>query len=1016
MTASALIDKPRLFRAYGKAKREMGLLPGYAARFAAFEQDLERNLSRLLTRTEDGQWFDKIAPGLPRIWPKRATTDRSTKIAVHVGDDAARTIDRLTIRIGIQATVEFAIMETIWLETFGLAVESLLSRACLSNRLKAIQKPNNQREPAERRLYEPYSIGFRAFRQAPIRTAIRTLKNGTPCVLVATDIKSFYDRIDPRFLLSDAFINRVVQSARRSYASFNRAQFKTATRSLLCAYRRFWAASKYWVPISNESIGIPTGCLTAPLIASAALAQLDEYLSTRATHHWRYVDDFVLLSTNAEHQTLSPVDLLRALFPTAGVRHDQDDTFAIELDSRRLGVNGSKLELVSTKTKVFFLRGTAGREYLRLVASDLSKVQSERRWLLAMDKETLAGAGVKVADGGEPPIHTLREADQIQLERFSSSLALARLADVIGLLDNGERITLLRDRLRHLSRVAKDPVAWTELTTAVYGMLMLCLVAGAEVEASRITHDLLDSWARVTPSKTTLLWNDLPMRNQRAYRLLLVSLKQQLIDSIYRSGRPELPWTAQLCDAVYAGGGRGFGQVARRIAVADLAYLRPQLDSRARENVWNAISIPKAVQRCAQMLPAALRDNIQRALRILAPDFYPADGVKLAAVYLMTRPPEYHDVALDCVKEGIPPDRVHSVVNALRGTRYSDSGARPALHHQGSDELGVDAVITDFEKWQNSMRSPRTAERILALIFKVGAGDPLPDPLFIVGNVPTDEKYAGLAAQGSPSLTAERFERISHVFDDAIERRRRHRGPALLVLPELAVPRSLAPLLVSRAVRNDLGLLMGLEYLQVGNKLVNEALLVAPTTVGRVAPFSWSKRFPADIEGIELHRMKTSIVAAPWTGGRRLVVRTPYGDITTLICSELLEPQLMSQVFGRANVVLVPAWNKDVASFEHLARASALRLHAFVCVANNATYSDCRIVGPHKERWAQDVARLVERDASTCVSAVLPLSLLIDFHTEARKNGPHTCADNKFWKPIPPGFCYPETPSPPETD
>jgi len=108
----------------------------------------------------------------------------------------------------------------------------------------------------------------------------------------------------------------------------------------------------------------------------------------------------------------------------------------------------------------------------------------------------------------------------------------------------------------------------------------------------------------------------------------------------------------------------------------------------------------------------------------------------------------------------------------------------------------------------------------------------------------------------------------------------------------------------------------------------------------------------------------------------RTVVRTDFGNLSVLICSELLESQRVADLLGRVELVLVPSWNTDTASYDHLIQSVGMHLHAVIAVANNGHYSDCRAWAPRQLRWQRDLCRLIERDVNSIVTVDVPLGSL----------------------------------------
>src|SRR5262249_13105643 len=118
---------------------------------------------------------------------------------------------------------------------------------------------------------------------------------------------------------------------------------------------------------------------------------------------------------------------------------------------------------------------------------------------------------------------------------------------------------------------------------------------------------------------------------------------------------------------------------------------------------------------------------------------------------------------------------------------------------------------------------------------------------------------------------------------------------------------------------------------------------------------------------------------------------------------EILEATALSVLSGHIELLLVPSWNGDTASFDYISHATAsLLVHAFVCVANNAEASDSRIVGPIKEpRHEREWCRLVHRGENQVLWGDLPIGELRLIH-----NGRGFPVPDRDYRPLPPGWVF----------
>ena len=94
----------------------------------------------------------------------------------------------------------------------------------------------------------------------------------------------------------------------------------------------------------------------------------------------------------------------------------------------------------------------------------------------------------------------------------------------------------------------------------------------------------------------------------------------------------------------------------------------------------------------------------------------------------------------------------------------------------------------------------------------------------------------------------------------------------------------------------------------------------------------------------------------------------------------------------------MPAWNKDVKTFNALVMASALDLHAYVALCNNGEYGDTRLRGPMAEEHERDVVQLKGGDNDYWVVGSVDVNAIRRFQA-----GSPASVDPNY-KPLPVGF------------
>ena len=324
-------------------------------------------------------------------------------------------------------------------------------------------------------------------------------------------------------------------------------------------------------------------------------------------------------------------------------------------------------------------------------------------------------------------------------------------------------------------------------------------------------------------------------------------------------------------------------------------------------------------------------------------------------------------------------ERLLSWVNAIRGTQYRDP---------------VGSVLDD-----RTVKIPPTSRP---------EGGATGDPQLILGNLVCSSDYYDGAANrrngsltGRPVLNARRLRGVAETLARATERAREHQdGESLVILPELALPRAWFREVATYVTRHGgFGLIVGLEYLHDRSSpiVLNQAYAVIPGPFRSAATWPWTKGHPAREEEVELRRRGLSYRPHNEAAHQgRIVIDSPYGRVSVLICSELIETRRVADLLTRVEVVAVPSWNRDTFSYDHLMRTAGLQLNAIVGIANNGYYSDCRAWAPRAVRWQRDLCRLIERGVDGVIGVRIPLASLRAWRA-GNGNG---------WRALPPDWSW----------
>ncbi|MDP2305531.1 MAG: hypothetical protein Q8P18_05850 [Pseudomonadota bacterium] len=945
--------------------------------FARFEQKLADELRLLAARAYSPKTlFRGLDPGKVWVRPKaivrpQAAQDGSSFVTVpeHAHDHQ---IASMTVRVLLEPSPEFATCEIIWLRAFGPALDTMLSPGCLGSRLDLKDDP-----PAipisGRRAYQYWAPAYRQFRANAISTAKWCLNNGSRrCVLSTLDLTSYYDNIDPSFLLRPEFISEVGVRAAAKGVDFNPREYADATAGLLDAYGRFWAKVTRVVGVKREK-GIPIGSLTARTVSNLALLELDRHVLSRpgVRYYARYVDDILAVEQPEGDNDCPPREAVSRLVPLDALR--STDTRYV-LDAAALKRPGSEFIVQTSKLRVFDLNGEQGLEYLIAVEAEMQRVSSERQrflepWGEALDQTVVASPNAE-------PIRALREADALSLRKLAVGTVSDKVATAAAMLSREEARRFSRTYLGKAGRLATDWSRWVDLIDVSLRILGSALVSGDKETANEVIGAILTRSASLEDGNGDgfkVCWGVSELSSDGARKKLREWVEEQLVEVICGATPFETSgFTIDGVEALVAGvrlrertlGTRALLTRARLLAEADLRLADRETDQiigtpRSAMAAPHLLAIQAELSTDPEFLRRApgIEEFLDACRAISDPIYGRAMAVELL---LVSRPPTYVDVLFRWLRAERDVDALLGLVNAVRGTRYRSI---PMTHAENRILVSPPRGTSDSSG-------------------EVGGTK------IVLGNLCTDESWWAPSLT-NPVLTFERQRRLARVINEAIyAAKRAHGRPTLLVLPELSLPRRWLRQVCAHLSRSEpaLSLVAGLEYDVIGNSVYNEAIAFVPRPFFSAAGWIWTKRRPAHHEGPELVRHAHSF-ATRGASRRFDVMWTEHGAFIPLICSELLEVDTRSRLLGKVDLVLVPAWNQDTTSFESLVHSAALELHCFIAVANNGVFSDCRVRGPFSEGWQREVCRLNSRGENEIVSAELPVGLLREYREDPRTYG-----------------------------
>ena len=210
----------------------------------------------------------------------------------------------------------------------------------------------------------------------------------------------------------------------------------------------------------------------------------------------------------------------------------------------------------------------------------------------------------------------------------------------------------------------------------------------------------------------------------------------------------------------------------------------------------------------------------------------------------------------------------------------------------------------------------------------------------------------------SPNLSYDRLQKIFDILNLSIKDK--NQKPDLLIFPEVSIPYAWIHLMARFAKKNDIGLIFGVEHINIKNKVSNYTCVMLPfkidTHISLFVNFDLKRHYaPAEILDIE--------------GNRHLKINSSCSDkppqlynwrntiFSTLNCYELTNINLRAKLVGKIDFLVAIEYNKDINHFSNIIESASRDIHCYMIQVNTSDYGDSRITQPTKTE-IKDIAKI----------------------------------------------------------
>lgn len=1010
------VEIERLYLAYRKAKAERfyerehpGLLE-----LSLYEEDLVGNLKSLQKRLAAGDnriWTQSEFLGTYGYLPKSVTVaeaSRNELITIHSSSEEQWDADNLSRKASIDFrlvgfhSVDFHVVSALWLMDVGVQFDSALGSSCFGSRMKVVRGKRPRVNDKAIGLFKSYSVGFRQWREGGLKAAGAALGSDQSIAAVTADLRKFYHRTAPAFILNERFLAEAGVDLTTQQRKF--------TQNLLAAMAA-WAKQ---TPDHRKAPAstLPVGLSASRTIANVALLEFDRFVEQELEplFYGRYVDDVILVLRNAKKWRTAEdvwshiIERSKGIVVRGSERGEDgkdDAVFRLNL----AGLESSDLVFAGKKQKVFLLKGSSGRTHLNSIRETVTRRTSEWRLLpeLPENAASLMQDFIQSSDDWSEDADHLRKSDSLSIRRLSFAIRLRNLEGV----DRAIPPTQWVNQRRVFFEIVHDyVVAPRQLPVyAPYIPRLIGLAASARdwSQVERLLKRLFAvfDWLEKHHSEhAAKIANCQEFVFRRCTEAFLAASKPQP-----EASSRELKLRSRLFRTLRRGCGRFWSE---EWEVEESGWWRRLFGRDLAREPFRAVFTGRldvaGTQPSADM-PIALRSQLDMdPLQEFLAEAFPSEGRDAslpAGIAYPTRP-----FALNELTQLLPrlledEKGLLKLQIALRGGGGRVTLPRLVSSRSGFKQLGIRS---------SGLRSDR---RIAITCFET-----------------SDESWKRMARGEADPEWGRRFFRFNHLINQILKhneyagqlgvadgsgRRRDFTKIDYVVLPELAVPSHWVTLFARSLAKSGISLIAGVEYvphpgvgpcavggpfgLPPSRRVSNQVYLslVTDPLYSSFVTLIQEKALPALREEHELAVVADAALVPIRNPHERLLVHHGEFAFSVLICSELLNLDYRAALRGVVDALFVPEWNSDIDSFSALVEATALDVHCYMVQVNNRQFGDCRIRGPYKEAHKRDVARIRGGESDYFVVGRVEVDALRRFQSA------HRSPASPF-KPVPDGF------------
>ena len=943
----------------------------------SFEKELEKNFSDLIRKLNEGAYDDVISQCSGYcLLPYRETRVKEVgkPVIVEVGGSGARwNGGKTTLYTRTLADIPIAceLVFTLWICRMGHVLDGQLMSCVLGDRLQ--NSANGEWSLEGNQLYRGYSASLGRFQRQICTSLKRFLAGGRDVVLYVTELRDV-----SAYEVCPTDVVQILPEKMRTEVDGDEL---TQLVSKMLAH---WRVSG-----GEETEKLPIGSTVGGLLSNLWLTRVDKALQNAAQKELLYLrcGKVIALVLPDDHQK------------------DPRDTFATIVDAMKgaLGYQGDEDVVHEYRTRICCLSGEAGLDYVESFEKMLEEDDSFWNRLPEGPNDPTAVRGMHSA--------VVAARDDCGLQ-FLTELSLSRRRFVKQINDMEDCLANLvlndwRDSRLEFLKTIRDSYCDVVSVFSFYSfyprILALAFASSLSPAAEEfcIAEDIIErilSRMKAVADKQADDCKDVAKRDEISNRwgerlcgTLADCIVERLCATVQKPERSGVLIRA-LCHRF-----PDFFKEYDEGKVAGLpTYLELQnhdlADAPFKNTVWkyrwrgvplDEKQIPSVAESLAMAIPSDVRTAFDSLWRKMNGKAVATDGSARIplALFFAVRGVDAIDLSLAFSRFSVEEGRDAGLILPYFGRSMSFPSAQDVDKHVCHLTVPFDGGSS---KYRIGLVSWKTED---ATWNAVACGRP--DPKLI-----------------------DRFQRLAHLVNQVLSLPENVR-PHYLMMPELAISPQHFCWAARRLAQRGVSFISGVDYLrhapvylpngEMLNVVTNEVWcsLCTMRKGGRPVIVRFVKSRLAQEEGTALYNISHTVCLRAAQSMPQKIVTHGHGRTSLvfglLICSDVLNVDYRSLLRGNVDLLVIPAWNKDVPTYSSLVDATAVDLHTYVALVNSRTYGDTRLRAPAKESYERDVVQLRGGIDDFFVVGEIDVEALRKFQSYYK-------SPDKPFKPVPTGF------------